>query len=60
MTNERSIEVEFDDDLGLPRAKMTGKSSIGNYISILESIKRGMNEEYGEDNYVIDDEVVVF
>ena len=56
---ERKIEIEFDDDLGFPRAKINGISSLGNYLSILESVKRGMDEEYGDGNYAIDDEVVV-
>ncbi len=57
---ERKIEIEFDDDLGFPRAKMIGRSGMEHYLSTLDSVKRGMDKEYGESNYAIEDEVIVY
>jgi hypothetical protein len=60
MESERNLSCEFKGyEEGRIKIVMNGRSSPENYANFYNSIIKGMDDEYGKDNYVIEDKVVV-
>ncbi len=57
---KKYLDALFDDESYIPKAIINGNSGAENYSVFLLSIRQGMDEEYGEGNYVIEDNVVVY
>mgnify|MGYP001568507189 CR=1 FL=1 len=58
--HRKYLDALFDDEFFIPKVIINGNSSVENYSVFLLSIRQGMDEEYGEGNYVIEDKVVVY
>ena len=54
------LDASLDEESIITKIIISGNSSVENYSVFLLSVKQGMDEEYGENNYIIEDNVVVY